>query len=90
MDIGIIKGLILSEATAGATRLTAYHDSKISQGYRHAGSLRNDKSGIAAHAYTVGKGKKQHQLLPMLKMEMFTARQSLPKARLTTEKSNPI
>lgn len=69
MDITKIRELILTEQSngSGGTRLTAYHDSKISQGYKPAGSLRNDKTGTSAHAYTVGKGKKQHHVVAYVK-----------------------
>lgn len=68
MDITKIRDLILSEeADDGHAKLSAYHDSKLSQGYKPAGSLRNDESGISAHTYTVGKRGKQHHVTAYVK-----------------------
>ena len=67
MDITKIRDLILTEETTGGKKLTAYHDTKISTGHKPAGYLRNDATGVSAHTYTVGKGKKQHHVTAYVK-----------------------
>ncbi len=66
MDITKIRELILTEDIAGE-KLTSYHESMVSQGYKAVGQLRNENTGISAHMYAEGKGRNQHHVVAYVK-----------------------